>query len=202
MKIFNLYFSGKRNKNQIALAFDDGPCEETLNVLKILKRYDSKATFFILGEKIRGNEKIVNHIIKQGHEIGNHSYSHLPLWFKDKKFIKKELIKTDNELLKLGVKTNLIRPPYFRFGLNFLKICNKLNKKIIFCSIDSKDWKLLNKKVIIKRILKKVKNGSIINMHDYLEDIGKNKQLLSVLEELIPQLNRKYKLVTISELLK
>lgn len=201
-KIGNLYFHGKRDKKEIALTFDDGPSKETLEILKILKKYDAKATFFVEGKRIENHKSILEKTIKEGHEIGNHSYNHYRLWFKDKKLIEYEIKKTDNELNKYDVKTNLFRPPGFKIGFNLLNVCKKLNKKIIICDVSSDDWKKPGIEKIVNKVLKNTQSGSIINFHDYLEEIGSNKEIISALQKIIPKLKKKYEFVTISKLLK
>ena len=200
-KLFNIYFHGNRDAKQIALTFDDGPSKETLEILKILKKFNAKATFFVLGERIKGREKIIKKIIKGGHEIGNHSFHHPKLWFKSKKFIEKEIIKTDKELDKFGVETNLFRPPPFLIGFNLLRACKKLNKKIIGADLIPKDYKKQKIENLVKKVLNKIKNGSIIDFHDYAKGIGRNPNIVPALRKIIPELKkRKYKLITISEL--
>jgi len=213
-KIFNLYFHGNRNTKQIALTFDDGPSLETEGVLDILKKHNAQTTFFILGKRIKGKEKIIKRILKEGHEIGNHSFSHKSLWFKKRNFIEEDIKKCDEELKRIGIKTELFRFPSFRFGINSWIICNKLKKKVIFCDISSNDWlspwikKRFNlrceprTKKIIKKILNKTNNGSILNFHDYLEGIGSNKEIIPILKKIIPSLYKKgFKFVTISEII-
>lgn len=199
--IGNLYIYGNRNQKKIAFTFDDGPCNETNEILKILKKYNVKATFFVLGKKIKGNEDILKQIITQGCEIGNHSENHYALWWKSKRFIEKEILETDKKLEVLKIKTEIFRPPYMRFGLNLLIVCKKLNKKIIWCDVISDDWKFLKKEIIIRKVLKKVKNGSIISFHDYVEDYGQNRSIANIIKELVPKLKSKYELVTVSEIL-
>ena len=201
-RISNLYFHGNRKDKKIALTFDDGPSKETERILKILKENNSKATFFIWGQRIRGREKIIKRIIKEGHEIGNHSYSHKRMAFKSKKFIEKEIIKCDKELGVLGVKTDLFRPPKFSMGPNLLKTCKKLGKKIILCDVISDDWKKPKIDLVLNKVLGETKKGSIVNFHDYLEGIGSNEQIVSVINKSVPSLKDKYKLVTVSEILK
>ena len=201
-KIFNWYFHAKRSSNKIALTFDDGPSEETAKILNILKENKSKATFFIFGKRIKEREKILKQMIKEGHEIGNHSFEHKRLWFKSKRYIEEDLIKTYEELKKLGIKTNLFRPPGFKIGINLLNICKKLNKKIIFCDVISNDWKKPGIGKVITKVLRKTKPGSIINFHDYIEGIGSNEEIIPIIKEVIPKLKSKYELVAISKLLK
>jgi peptidoglycan/xylan/chitin deacetylase (PgdA/CDA1 family) len=213
-KIGNFYFHGNRDKNKIALTFDDGPSEETKKVLDILKRYNAKATFFIWGQRIKGREKIIKRILKEGHEIGNHSFSHKWLRFRSKKFIKKDIEKCDKELNKFNVNTNLFRFPAFKFGINSIMVCSKLKKKVIFCDVISFDWlnpwlKVRFKRKspvkigkVIKKVLVKTKKGSIINFHDYLEGIGSHKEIIPILKEVMLNLSkRRYEFVTVSKLL-
>ena len=197
-----IFFHGPRDKKKIALTFDDGPCKITLEILKILKKENVPATFFVLGKKIKGNENILKQMIKQNCEIGNHTYNHADLMFKTPKIIKKELIDTDKELKKLNIKTKLMRCPYFRCSLIAFLIAKQLNKKIIFADIDSNDWKKPGKNSIVEKVLRKAKNGSIIDFHDYLEGIGENKEVIPAIKEIIPKLKAQgYKLITVSKII-
>jgi len=213
-KIFNFYFHGKRDKNNIALTFDDGPSKETEKVLDILKNQSAKATFFIWGQRIKTREKIIRRILKEGHELANHTYSHKRLWFKPIKFIKQEVEKCDKELNKFGTKTNLFRFPGFKFDIFSFIVLSKMKKKVIFSDVVSNDWTLpyfkthyqlnagLNKNKVIQRTLRKTKPGSILNFHDYLEGIGKHKEIIPLMQEILPKLKSKgFEFVTVSNLL-
>ena len=201
--ILNLFFHGNRNEKNIALTFDDGPAEETEKLINLLKKEKIKATFFILGKRIRGREKTIRKMIRDKHEIGNHGYSHESLRFKKQSFIFEEINKCDKILLNdFKVETNLFRPPYFYFGLNAWIVTYGLKKKVIFCDVPSKDWKLKGVSSIVERVLLRAKPGSIINLHDHLEDIGPNKNIVKITEKIISELkNKDYKFVTVSELL-
>ena len=195
-----------KDKKRIALTFDDGPCKDTLKILKILKKHNIKATFFVLGKKIPLNRKIIQKTINQCCEIENHAYSHL-YWlfsiFKSKQFWLNEINNTDKELSEFKIKTKFVRFPYFQHGLFGLSAAKKLGKKVIGVNLDSLDWCYKDKNKVIKRVLTKVKNNEIIGFHDYLENIGSNKNLPFILENLIVQLKIKgYNFVTLSELLK
>lgn len=201
-RIGNLYFHGSRKENKIALTFDDGPSKETEKVLDLLKKYNAKATFFIWGQRIKGREKTIERIIKEGHEIGNHSYEHKRLAWKSQNYIYNDLRKCDGELSEFKIKTNLFRPPGLSMFYNLFKVCKKLEKKIIICDVISNDWRKKGVDYAVKRVLNKTKKGSIINFHDYLEGIGRNKEIISILEYVLPKLKRKYEFVTTSELLR
>ncbi len=214
-----MYFHGNRKNKNIAITFDDGPSDETLDVLNMLNRYNIRATFFIVGKMIDGREVIVEEIKKGGHEFGNHTFSHKRLWFKSKNFIEEDIKKCDEELKKFGVYTNLIRFPGLKFGLNSLGVCKKLNKKIIFTeflSINqfSYDWfgpwvrkiGLLKNNIKIDTVIEKTilntKNGSILSFHDYLQEIGPHPELSLILDKILPKLKEKgFKFVTVSNLI-
>lgn len=213
-----MYFHGDRNKKEIAITFDDGPAEDTLRVLEVLKKYDIKATFFLVGKMIKDREYIIQQAKNDGHEFGNHTFSHKRLWFKSKKFIENEIKKCDEELEKVDIKTDLFRFPGFKYGPTSLSVCKKLEKKIIF--IDSiffnqngHDWyRPWLKKIglikgaikidkVVEHTLRNTKNGSILGLHDYLQEIGPNPEVVSILEKILPELKEKgFKFVMISEM--
>jgi len=84
-----------------------------------------------------------------------------------------------------------------------MDVCNSLDKRIILWDVNPNDWRCLPKKEIINRVVGRIKQGSIIDLHDYAEGIGENKELPGALETLIPFLRIKgYHFVTISELIK
>ena len=213
-----MYFHGNRNKKEIALTFDDGPAEATLELLKVLKKYKVKATFFVVGKMIKDREYIIKHIKNEGHEIGNHTFSHKRLWFKSRDFIENEIIKCDEELKRVGIETNLIRFPGLKYGPNAVMICKKLKKVPIFAEFltlnqFAYDWfkPWLRKRgfikgeikidTVTKRTTKYTKNGSILVFHDYLQEIGPNPEIILIIDKVIPALQAKgFKFVTISEL--
>ena len=213
-----MFFHGNRNKKKIAITFDDGPSEETEGILEILRKYNIKATFFIVGGMIKGKEHLIEKAKKEGHEFGNHTYSHKRLWFKSKKFIEEEIKKCDEELSRVGITTNLFRFPGLKFGPSSLSICKKLNKEIIFGAL-TYDWvsydywnpwfkkkKDIKGKIkidtVVKKALSKAKNGSIVVFHDYLQEIGRNEEIIPILERVLPKLKKEnFEFVTVSQLL-
>ncbi|KKQ87320.1 MAG: Polysaccharide deacetylase, PdaB family [Parcubacteria group bacterium GW2011_GWF2_38_8] len=213
-----MFFHGNKNKKEIAITFDDGPSEETREILEILKRNEVKATFFIVGKMIDGKKDIIERVKEDGHEFGNHTFSHKRLWFKSRKFVEEEIKKCDEELQKIGITTNLFRFPEFKFGPTALLACKKLKRKVVFgspmydwVSYDflnpyfkkKKDIKGLSRtKKVIKNVLSKTRNGSIIILHDYLQGIGPHKELAEILEIVLPELKKRgFEFVVISKLL-
>lgn len=198
----NIYFHGNRQEKRIALTFDDGPSRETKKVLDTLIKYKARGTFFVLGRKVEGNERILRNIIEYGSEIGNHSYNHPSLIFKPQKLAEEQIQRTDKELKKLKIKTKLFRPPHGNFGYNLLSVANRLDKRVILWDVDPRDWSRPGVEIVTKYILSHVKNGSIVDLHDFAEGVGENSDLGKILEGVIPELqNRGYELVTVSELL-
>jgi len=145
---------------EIFLTFDDGPNEYTLKILEILKSFNAKATFFVLGKNCQKYPEVLKRIFEEGHSIGNHSFSHSIKFFFN---FKNEIEKT-NEIIKkiTGVKVKIFRPPY---GILTPWLKNYLFKngyKIILWNLDSRDWK----GKISDKIFEEIKPNSILLFHD------------------------------------
>ena len=193
---YDIYYQKiiNNNKPMIALTFDDGPNHNTIKILDILEKYNIKATFFLLGTNIKGNEETIKKMSKLNMEIGNHMYSHkLPTKLK-KEEILNEIKKVDNIIYNITKKNpTVIRPSY---GLVNNKMKNIIDRPIIIWNIDTLDWKYHNSKRIYNRVINKVKDGDIILMHDIYSATTNSLNLI------IPELLKKgYQFVTISELL-
>ena len=183
----------ENNNKYLALTFDDGPNHNTSKILECLINNDAKATFFILGTNIKGNENIINALNEAGMEIGNHTYSHKLLTGATNEEIEEEVNKT-NELLKgiIGKYPTLVRLSYGSFSK---KIRESINMPIIIWNVDTLDWKCHNSKKIISKILKNSDDGDIILMHDiYSATANAVCEVLPLLKE------QGYELVTVSEL--
>lgn len=197
----NAFFHGERTDKVLALTFDDGPTEGTLEVRDILKKYGVPATFFVIGNKVSEHSAVIRTMKSQGYEIGNHSYNHFPLAFRSQAVIRKEITSTDRELNNLGIETALFRPPHGSFGLNLLKVARSLDKKVIFWDVDPSDWKSAPGNVV-DYLTTNVRPGSIVDLHDYAEGVGPTPNLPSILDQAIPKLMKKgYKFSTVSQLL-
>ncbi len=198
-----IIFRGNDSKKTIALTFDDGPQPiYTENILNTLKENKITATFFLLGANIEKYPDLVKQIISENHEIGNHSYSHEKLFFKKPEFIKNEIRKTDELLESYKIETKIFRPP-FGFMLFLLPFITKqFEKNIILWNINSKDYLGLSAKKISGKILKNVKAGSIILMHDGRGIKGGNRSnTVETLKIIIPKLKAMgYDFSTISDL--
>jgi peptidoglycan/xylan/chitin deacetylase (PgdA/CDA1 family) len=191
----------KTQEKVVALTYDDGPNPPYTNkLLDTLERLQVKVTFFVLGKNLEKYPQIAQEIFLKGHELGNHSYSHLPLIWKKASFIKSEIEKTDRLLRQLGVEQEIHFRPPFGFKLLFLPyILAKMHKKNILWNVDPKDFAASEAKVIESYVLDHVKPGSIILLHD---GGGDRSLTIAATESLIQQLQAKgYQFKTVSELL-
>ena len=177
----------------IALTFDDGPNYNTNKVLDILEENNVPATFFVLGNRIKGNENILKRMVSSKMEIGNHTFNHLLLTKYKEDKVKSEINDTSNLIFEVtGKYPTLFRPSYGS--------CNKMirgvvDTPIIIWDIDTLDWKYHNSRRISSRVINKVKDGDIVLMHDIYSATA------NALEIIIPSLKSKgYTFVTVSDL--
>ena len=180
-------------KKLVALTFDDGPNYNTSKILEILNEYNVSATFFVLGSKILGNEKIIKMMDEYGMEIGNHTYSHKLMIKMDSEHIIKEIKDTNDLIYKvINRYPKVVRPSYGSFNK---KIKESIDMPIIIWDIDTLDWKNHNSTKIVSRVINKVSDGDIILMHDIYSATVKAVDIV------IPKLiNEGYQIVSVSEL--
>ena len=199
-----VYYHYKTIAPYLALTFDDGPNKiQTIKVLNILKKYNVKATFFVIGENVEYQKDILKQVYQNGHEIGNHFFTHDNIHKLTKNEIRDNIVKNNNLIYKtIGIKPKVLRPPYGIVTDDLKEVCGELNMSIIIWTDDkdSKDWALTKDKEIISSLTKKVTNGDIFLFHDSNK---KFTNTLTAIDAIIPLLMKKgYKWVTISTLLK
>ena len=185
----------EKNKKVVALTFDDGPDGNTTpQALDILAKYKIKATFFVQGKNIAGNESILKRMQSEGHEVGNHSWNHPILTKLSLEDAKKQLTDTEDAITKvLGKSSKLMRPPY---GAISDDIRNSLDLRFIMWDVDSLDWKSKNEAAILTEIQHQTSDGAIILMHDI------HQPSVNSLPKVIEYLQGQgYSFVTVSELL-
>ncbi len=195
----NTYISIKKknidyDKKVVALTFDDGPSKYTEKILDILKKYDACATFFVVGNKVEFYSDQLKRMLKEGSEIGNHSYSHKWLNRLTKEEFQEEINKTQKAIKKeTGFTPKLFRPTYGGYS-DKLKTYTDLT--FVLWTVDSSDWKVKNTEKILNNILPNVQDGSIILMHD------NHSYAVKALDDVIKKLKEEgYQFVTVSELL-
>lgn len=187
-------------ENKIALTFDDGPSAQyTEKILDILKKYDVKATFFLIGESAEKYPELVEREISEGHELGNHTWTHPHMNGCDSKRLCGELQKTEDFLKeKFDYTPKLFRPPEGFCCKTVQKCADKFGYNIVLWDIDTTDWAHNSVNNIVRGALG-AKSGDIILCHDF---VTKPSPTPDALEKFIPELkNRGFTFVTVSELL-
>jgi peptidoglycan/xylan/chitin deacetylase (PgdA/CDA1 family) len=183
----------------IAMSFDDGPsAANTPRLLDILKQRNIKATFFLIGQNVASNPDIVRRILADGHEIGNHSWTHPQLSKLSDDRVTAEITKTQDAIKEAsGFTPTILRPPYGAITARQREwIESKFGLSIILWSIDPFDWKRPGASVITQRILSQVRPGAIILSHDI------HKQTVDAMPATLDGLIAKgYKFVTVTQLI-
>lgn len=166
--------SPNHHKKIAYLTFDDGPIpESTPWILDLLKHYNTKATFFCVGENVKKHPRLYNEIIQQGHHIGNHTYNHLQglcTWTKT-------FLQNTQEAAKL-IKSPLFRPPHGHMRIPQTLFLRK-HYKIIMWDVVTRDYSSrLTAQEVVNNVQKYTRNGSIIVFHDSIKSIDKLKTAL------------------------
>lgn len=157
--------SAEPDEKLLALTFDDGPHPiYTKKLLDGLRERHVKASFFLVGENIPGNEALVKQMVEDGHLVGTHCYSHVDLTKKTTKEASDD-IKRTNEMIRAiaGRIPEHIRPPY---GIWSEELEEKVGMTPVFWDIDTLDWKSQNSRKVEKQIYKNVGKHQVILLHD------------------------------------
>ena len=139
----NVIMDQPMRENLCALTFDDGPSINTPHLLDMLEEYGIPATFFLLGNQVERHPDIVKRILAEGHEVGNHSYSHPNLRVVSPARKEEELRRTDTILRNLGASPMFVRPPYGSYDAYTEKVAANLGLSLMLWSLDSRDWQRL-----------------------------------------------------------
>lgn len=193
------HVSPRNQEKVIALTFDDGPWPETPKVLTVLREFNVKATFFILGQNLTLYPDIMKQVVQEGHAVGNHTWTHSY----PKMELQKAQAEIENTSAKLqfitGLKTRLFRPPGGILDNGVADYARSKNYAIIMWSIDTKDFQQPTATVLANRVLNQARPGDIVLMHD---GGGNRSQTIESLKIIIPELQKRgYRFVTVSELL-
>jgi peptidoglycan-N-acetylglucosamine deacetylase len=199
-------WAGTPNEKSVALTFDDGPSSTyTPQIITLLKLYQAHGTFFVLGHKVEQTPWLVQALLKDGNEVGNHSFSHPRLTKTGQLFREQELERTALALDLLGCPQSqrLFRPPFSAYDNRLKAYLAHTRRRLVLWSIDSGDWKGLAAPAIIKNVLSRVRNGAIIIFHDSDEKGQADRHpTVEALRAILPALRAAgYRMVTVSELL-
>ena len=124
-----------------------------------------KATFFLIGRQIEGNEALVRHMAESGHQVGNHTFNHVQLQGCDPDTLIQEINKTEVLLTDiLGEGTYWLRPPYGAIGGREKAM---VRTPMVYWSVDPEDWKVLDAERVAEHVCSHVQDGDIILLHDF-----------------------------------
>ena len=184
-----------REPLRVALTFDDGPHSVcTPKLLDGLEERGVPASFFVLGQNVEGNEEILQRMQKEGHLIGNHTFSHKDLTALSEEEAEREVIRTGNAIYEAtGEYTPLVRPPFGRWpdNLDF-----HVTMIPVLWTLDSQDWKLRSADAAAERVLDEAGPGEVILMHDCYDSSVEAAFL--IIDELEA---RGYEFVTVDEMI-
>ena len=167
-------FECKENAKNVFITFDDGPTSDiTYWILDTLDRYDAKATFFCLGKNIEQYSQQYQEIVKKGHVVGNHTYSHMRGWS-----VSTADYLEDIDLANDTIGSNLFRPPYGRITIQQInRVSERYN--IIMWDVLSMDYsKLTSPKKCLRNVIDNVRGGSIVVFHDSIKSEENMKYVL------------------------
>lgn len=187
--------SGVKEKPSIAITFDDGPSGRyTGRLLDGLKERNVKASFFLIGENAKENPELVERIYKEGHLIGNHTYSHVQMTHLSEEAAVREIEKTDQVISAItGEHVAYMRPP---FGAWQRELEVRMEVLPVLWSVDPLDWTTENVDEIVSKVVTEVEEGDIILLHDcYASSVEAALRIVDILQK------EGYEFVTVDRLL-
>lgn len=193
------YSSAHVDGPYVAMTFDDGPhATLTPKLLDLMAKKKIKVTFFVLGENAVRHPEILKRAVAEGHEIGNHSWSHPNLAKLSNDALRSQLQRTDDVIAQaIGSHPKIMRPPYGELTPKQRQWVNsEFGYKVILWDVDPLDWKEPGPATVAQRIIRETKPGSIMLSHDI------HAQTIAAMPETFDALLAKgFKFVTVSELL-
>lgn len=195
---------GPSGRKTVALTFDDGPSEGTVQVLELLARYQAPATFFQIGANVERLPQVAQAVHAAGHEIGNHSHTHPLFCFHSADFIYQDLARAQSAIEQAtGSTPSLVRAPFGARWFGFRQAQRRLGLQGVMWTAIGYDWKL-KADTIVNRMLPRVTNGAILCLHDGREVQARPdiRETVAAVGRLIPLLrDQGYKFDTVSRLL-
>lgn len=184
-----------KEKPSIAITFDDGPSSRyTGRLLDGLKERNVKASFFLIGENAEENPELVERIYKEGHLIGNHTYSHVQMTHLSEEAAVGEIERTDQVISAItGEHVAYMRPP---FGAWQRELEVRMEVLPVLWSVDPLDWTTENVDEIVSKVVTEVEEGDIILLHDcYASSVEAALRIVDILQK------EGYEFVTVDRLL-
>lgn len=184
-----------------ALTFDDGPSRHTERILDLLGAHRAQGTFFVCGHSVQGNEQTLRRTIADGHELGNHTWSHPRADEASDEALAREISSTSDEIERVaGVRPVLMRPPYGRDAARVAEIAAGLGLPwTVLWSVDPEDWKDVTAEEIVRIVVSGIRPGAIVDLHDGRRG---HEPTTAAVARILERLGADgYRFVTVSELL-
>ncbi len=195
---------GSGGMRAAALTFDDGPDpEHTPRVLDILGRHEVRATFFLIGERAERERAVTRRIATEGHDLGNHTWSHRSLWLCGPGETARQ-VRRGHEAIAgaAGQAPRYFRPPWGMTNMALFPALHALGTPCVFWSVQPEGCRPVSPARQVERSLDRVVPGAILDLHDADGVPGAGARLGEALPVLIKELRgRGYALVPLSELL-
>ncbi|HXH51087.1 MAG TPA: polysaccharide deacetylase family protein [Terriglobia bacterium] len=158
---------GPARSGSVVLTFDDGPAPPfTERVLDILAQHNISATFFLCGKNVESHPEIARRIVREGHTIGNHTYSHPFLMGRSRRFIAEEIDDAQEAIERVtGVRPTLFRPPYGVRWFGLMPVLRQRGLKLVMWSVMGFDWKYKTQ-AIVSATTRRLHPGAVILLHD------------------------------------
>ena len=163
-----------RGSKQLALTYDDGPNDpHTLRLLEVLAKHEVRATFFLVGRYVQQRPDLAREILKAGHAVGNHTFTHPLLTLKNAAEVRQELTGCNQAVQEaVGELPYLFRPPFGGRRPSVLRIARELGLEPIMWNVTGYDWNAPPAAAIEQKVSKQIRGGNVILLHD-----GGHKQM-------------------------
>src|SRR5260370_13040157 len=157
-----------RGIKQLALTYDDGPNDpHTLRLLEVLAKHHVRATFFLIGRYVRQRPEIAREIVKSGHVVGNHTFTHPLLTFKSTAEVRQELSDCPSALATaIGEYSNLFRPPFGGRRPAVLSVAREIGLEPVMLNVTGCDWNAAPFAPVEQKVAKQIRGGDVILLHD------------------------------------
>lgn len=153
---------------EVALTFDDGPSSFTPDILKTLREYDARATFFVLGRNVARHVSTLHRALAGGNELGNHTFNHVDLLGLSDGEIRRELVTTQSALRDVvGSGSVWFRPPYGSADMRGVAIAASLGLRTVTWSVNPEDWSSSEPDAILNAVIGGIHPGAIVLLHDH-----------------------------------
>ncbi|WP_082867120.1 polysaccharide deacetylase family protein [Paenibacillus elgii] len=187
----------------VALTFDDGPdAKYTVKILDILKKYNAKATFFVVGYQAEKYPGVLSRIVKEGHMLGNHTWSHKDLTKLNGQQINNEIVKLNKVIQNAtGEAPKYVRTPYGAVSKKVTEAIEQNGQHNVLWNVDTRDWAGATPEDMLKNVKANLKPGGIILMHSFGGKKGDLSNTIKLLPKMIEELQEEgYSFVTVDEL--